>query len=174
MANVTGSVKLVTATTQTPSGLPGNSVSGASVQQSPGFTFGTSGTAADQVDTKYTASLTLTASTPQTLNLQALIDIYGNAISFKRVKTLTVTMGSTTDGQTVTLSPGASNPWTGLFGTSTSTLVLQASTSSNQGFLALTAPNATGWAVSSTSNTLKLDPGSNTQTIGIEITGASA
>jgi hypothetical protein len=77
-----------------------------------------------------------------------------------------------TDGQNVTLSGGASNPWTGIL-SATGTLIVFPSTVNNQGILFLSAPNTTAAVVSGTSKTLKLDPGANTITVNIEITGAS-
>jgi hypothetical protein len=166
VANVTGSNSVVTNNQQTSSGLPTNIP--VAVQQN--FNFNpANGTAADQVDLKYTKTLTL-AATPTTLDLTALTDVFGNSINFARVRSITLKHKGTTDGQNVTVSGGAANPWTGII---TGNLILFPSTANNNGVIVLWAPGTTGAVVSGASKTLKLDPGANTITVDIEICGAS-
>jgi hypothetical protein len=171
MANVTGNVKVNTTTTQVPATLPGTNTP-LTVQQGLTCNFGTSGTTADAVDLKYTKTLNLVTSTPQTLDLTALLDVYGGTVNFKRVRSLTLNIKSTTNGQTLTVSPGATNGWTALLGTG-STLILHAATANNQAFLALTAPNTTGWVTTSSNKTLTFDPGAATFDVEVEMMGAS-
>jgi hypothetical protein len=52
------------------------------------------------------------------------------------------------------------------------TITIEPSTTSNAGAWIQTAPNTTGWAVSSSSKLIQLDPGANTITVDVEIVGA--
>jgi hypothetical protein len=173
MPTVTGSVKHQGAFSQTaPSTLPATTpATSISVPQSWSFSVTTSGTAADQTDLKYTQSLSLAAS-PTTLDLTNLTDVYGNTVNFKRVRSFAIRMKDTTDSHTLAIGNAASNAWTGFLG-STSVLTMQASSSANDSYLVLTAPNTTGFATGSTNKNVKLDPGANTFTVEIEITGCS-
>lgn len=127
------------------------------------------GSAADQVEQSYIATLSL-AATPTTLDLTALVDPLGKTTNFAAVREVKLRNKSTTDGQNVTVKPGASNGWTGVLN-STGQLTLYPSTATNSGMLVLTAPNTTGAVVSGTSKTLALDPGANTISVDIEIYG---
>lgn len=141
-------------------------------------TGGTAG-AADQVDLKYTATLTFVTATPQVLNLQALTDVVGAAINFARVRSITIKMRGPVDGQVLKLgySGVTSNAWTSLV-TNPGQILLQAfATANNDCVFVITAPGAAGYVVGSTNRLLQLDPGtfaSGTFTIDIEITGCSA
>lgn len=172
MATVTGSISTQTLMQQTSSTVPGT-VTPLSNSQSLKCTLSTSGTAADQVDLKYSTTLTFSASTAQTLDLTSLTDVYGGAINFARVRTITIKMKSTTDGATLTIGNAASNAWAAILG-ATGTLIMQASTSTNDSMLVLTAPNTTGWATSGSSKSLKLLPSAHAFSVDIEITGCSA
>jgi hypothetical protein len=94
--NVTGSLKLTTSFQQAASGLPGNQTASLSVQQSPACNFSTSGTAADQCDLKHTKTYSFVASTAQTIDLTALTDVFGNAVSFVKVRSITFIFQGTT------------------------------------------------------------------------------
>lgn len=170
MASVTASIKTSTVSTETAT-LPGT-VTNLTVNQNFNANFQASGVAADQINLNYVATLSL-AATPTTLDLTALTDRYGNAVNFARVRSLTIKNKSQTDSQTVTVSPGGTNGWTALLGTG-STLIVQPSSSLNDAGVILTAPNTTGWVVSGTTKTLKLDPGANTIAVDIEINGCNA
>lgn len=172
MANVTGSFKVNISGAQTPGTLPGT-VTPANVNQTFNCNFQTSGTAADAVDLMYVNTLSFAASTAQTLDLKVLTDLYGAAVAFARVRAISLKFRSTTDGATLTLAPGASNGWTALLGTG-STLILQASTSTNDAGLTVTAPNTTGWVVDSTHKALTLTPSAHAFSVDIQIVGASA
>lgn len=173
MATVVSKVSVTTTSSQTPATTTPGTATPLQIQQSMAANFSTSGVAADQVNLKHTKTYTFVASTAQTLDLTSLLDDYGGAVAFVRIRSLTVKMNSQTDGATLTLSPGASNGWTNLLGTS-STLIMQSSTSTNNAVLALTAPNTTGWVVDSTHKTLTLTPSAHAFTVDIEITGCNA
>lgn len=135
--------------------------------------FQSSGTAADQVNGLYAATLSFSASTPQTIDLQSLTDIFGAALSFQRVKGIALRVNSQTDGASLSIAPGASNGNTAILGTGSSLRVL-ASTANNQGFLVLAAPNTTAYAVSGSSKTLTLTPSAHAFTVDIVIVGVKS
>jgi hypothetical protein len=173
MAAITGSVKAGSNWTQTNStGLPGALV--ANLPQNWQFTVSTSGNAADQANLKYTATLSLAAA-PQVLDLTNLTDVFGGVVNFARVRSLAIRVKSQTDGQTLKLgySGVTANAWTSLI-TNPGQITLQASTSTNDGFVVFTAPNTTGWTVGATNKLLNLDPGASTFTADIEILGSVA
>lgn len=172
MANVTGSTKVTMSSTQTPTGLPGT-VTPLTINQTFNCSF-QNGTAADQCDLRYTATLVFVANTPQVLDLTSLTDSSGGAVNLKRVRRLTLKFKDTTDGQTLLLGYSATtaNAWTSLI-SNPGQITLQASTTGNDGFIALSAPNTTGWVVGSSNKLLNLDPGSNAFSVDIEILGAS-
>ena len=121
----------------------------------------TPGTAADQVDGVCEMILNLAASTPQTINLlTGLTDLNGTALTVAHISFLAIKNLSTTDGQTVLVGNAASNPFEG-FVSGINTLSIYPSSSQNDGFLVLAAPNMTGIPVNSTSCNLKFDPGTN-------------
>jgi hypothetical protein len=171
--NVTGSLKLTTSFQQAASGLPGNQTASLSVQQSPACNFSTSGTAADQCDLKHTKTYSFVASTAQTIDLTALTDVFGNAVSFVKVRSITFIFQGTTDGASLTLGNAASNAWTG-FLNAAGTLTIYPSSASNSGIFALTAPNTGGMPVSGTSKSLKMAPSAHNFNVDIEIAGTSA
>jgi hypothetical protein len=120
--------------------------------------FNASGVAADQCDLIYARPLTFVASTPQTLDLTALTDPAGNAISFARVRFLAIRIRDTTAGHVLLVGGAGTNEWGG-FLSSGAILTVFPSTAANDGFFLLPAPNTTGIVVSGTSKLLKLDPG---------------
>lgn len=172
MATITGQTKVATNWAQTLTGVPGSAQS-VSVQQSAQFQVTTSGTAADQADLKFTATLLLAAS-PTVLDLTSLTDIYGGSVNFKRVRSITIVNKAATDGFTVKFgySTTTSNAWTGIV-TNPGQITINPSTAANNGIFVMTSPTATGWAVTSTNKLLNLDPGANTVAVDIEIVGCS-
>jgi hypothetical protein len=135
------------------------------------------GTTAGNVDLIYAATLTLSA-TPTTLDLTSLLDPLNGAVAFARVREFYLRNNATTDGWTVIVGGGASNPWVGAsqFLQASSTVTVGPSTSSTSpctGKLAFAAPNTTGYVVDGTHKTLKLDPGANTFTVEVLIVGSS-
>jgi hypothetical protein len=173
MSTVTGSVKSAIAFSQQPVGLPGTVTAPQSVQNfNTAFTI--AGSAADQVNKLYINTLTFVASTPQTLDLTSLTDIYGAAVSFSTVRAITMKMNSTANGATLMLGYNASQPataWAG-FLNATGSLTVQASTATNSADLILTAPNTTGMAVSGGSKNLQLTPSAHAFTVDITIAGS--
>jgi hypothetical protein len=135
----------------------------------------TAGVLADQCDTLHMKTYSFVASTPQTIDLSTLTDIYGNAISFSggRVRVLAIKINSTTDGVNLILGDSVTNEWDA-FLSAAGTLTVFPGTANNDGFFILAAPNTTGMAVSSSHKTLKLDPGSNTFTADVIIAGCSS
>lgn len=174
MATVTGNFGITYNFTQAlASTVPGSANTGAQIASAYTAKFITSGTSADQVDLAYGTTLTLVASTPQTIDMRSLTDLYGNSITFARVRALFFRNRATTDGYTVTLGNAASNAWTSLL-PSTSTMLVYPSSSTNDGWTAIVAPNTTGISTGSSNKSLKIDPGSQNITFDIVALGCSA
>lgn len=131
------------------------------------------GTAADQVDGVYAATLSFTASTAQDLDLQDLTTVFGDALSFDVVRAIVLVVKSTTDAATLTVTPGSSNGATNILATGSS-LPLRGSTSANQGMLILVAPNTTGYAVDSTHKVLTLTPSAHAFDVTVIVAGVKS
>lgn len=132
--------------------------------------FASSGTAADQVQKMHAATYTFVASTPQTIDLTSLTDIQGAALSFSAVKSIMVWHKGTVDASSLSLSAGAANGNTNILGT-TAALKILPSTSSNNGWFVLTAPNTTGYVVDGTHKTLTFTPSAHGFDVDIIIFG---
>lgn len=173
MANVTGTIRVSATFAQTPSGLPGQSTA-QSNPQAFGCVFGTSGVLADQVDQKYSNTLAFVASTPQVLDLKSLLDVFGGAVAFARVRSITLKLKSGIDG--VVLKVGyattTANSWVGMV-TNPGQLTIYSSSATNDGSFTWTAPNTTGAPVGTSNRLLNLDPGLNAFSVDIEIAGCS-
>jgi hypothetical protein len=173
MPGVTGSININTTFNQPITGIPGSSVPSISNQQSIKVQFSnTSGSGANQVNLKHSKTYVLAAA-PLDLDLTSLTDVVGNAVTFAKIRSISVVNKSTTDGQVVVVgyATTTSNAWTGLL-SNPGTITIEPSTTSNAGAWIQTAPNTTGWAVSSSSKLIQLDPGANTITVDVEIVGA--
>jgi hypothetical protein len=170
MAVVTATLKLNTTTTQTAAGIPGQATSLAGTQSM--TTNLGSGTVLDAADLKYSKTLVFAASTAQNLDLSALTDVYGNAVNFARIRSISINVLGQVDGSSLTVGAAAANPWAAVLG-ATGTLTLFPATAANAGFFALTAPNTTGMVVSGTSKVLKLLPSAHAFSADVEIVGAS-
>lgn len=170
--SVSGNVTINTSFTQVAVGLPGNQAAALTNAQSFKVIYNPAGSGADQIALKYSAKLTLSAA-PLVLNLQALTDVFGAALSFSLVRSITIVNESTTNGQTVLMgySTTTANAWVSLV-SNPGQITIEPSTAANQGFFAMTAPNTTGWAVGASNRMLQLDPGANTIVVDVEITGA--
>lgn len=122
--------------------------------------FSVSGTGADQLALVYAKTLTFAASTPQTLNLQSLVDPLGNAISFSQVRFIAYRIQSSNPAYVILNGGAASNQWTGRLN-SGGIETWFPSSAANDGFSIIQAPSATGIPVTSSSCDMKLDPGAN-------------
>jgi hypothetical protein len=132
----------------------------------------TSGTPADNLDGVSAVLLTLAASTPQTLDLTALVDLFGNAITAARARFFYFQLVTPTDGHTVAIGNNGSNDFTG-FVSSGGTITLYPSSPLNGGFVLISAPNTTAMVINSTHKNLKFDPGSNAASVLVLIGTAS-
>lgn len=167
MANVTATYKLNTTSTQAAPAGPGTSTP-LSRSLSLSATFAASGINSDQVNLKYTNTIVLNAANT-TLDLTNLTDDYGGTVNFKRVKSIFIKNKATTDAMNLTVSPGASNGFnTAITG---SVIVCPSTNASNDGAFLITAPNATGFAVSNSVKNLTLNPAANAFSVDIEIMG---
>ena len=134
-----------------------------------GFSFSAlswaNGVAANQVDLLYFVRLSL-AATPTTIDLTTVLDPFGGTDVFVKGRAAVLYNASTTDGQIITISGGATNPWTNW---TTGNVILPAG-----GKLYFDAPLLGGIPVSGTNKTLKFDPGANTVPLEIGIVGTDA
>lgn len=128
---------------------------------------------ADKCNLTYLATLTFVASTTQTLNLQSLTDIFGNAISFARVRSIEIYPKSTTDGATLTIAKGASTGFTGL-GAAFSVTMPASKTAGNDALFVVGSPNATAMVVGASTKNLDLTPSAHAFDVDIRIVGSSA
>jgi len=142
------------------------------------------GTASNSIDLLYAATLSL-AGTATNLDLTSLTDPAGGSINFARVRHIMIANLATTAGYTLTIGAASSNAWTGLLGTSTSTIVLPPGIAAVSGtsparpsvFVAgdpLSSGASGGFIVGASSKVLKLDPGANTFSVSVLIVGTSA
>lgn len=118
------------------------------------------GTLANQINKIHAKTYTLAVSTPQTIDLQSLLDISGASISFTTIDFICFRTQSVVDTFTVTLGGAGANEWNGWL-TSGSKVLAFPSTSTNHGYTIVQAPNTTGMVVGSGSRLLKIDPGTN-------------
>jgi hypothetical protein len=132
----------------------------------------TNGTGAGQIDLLYAKRLTVVASTPQTLDLNALPTIDGATSAFVRVREFWAKLITATVDFNAIFGAAAANPWAAAWGT-TGLHTLMAGT-----ILAFSDPvtvgASKGYIVSGTSKNLKIDPGSNVIVLDLLIAGCSA
>jgi hypothetical protein len=135
--------------------------------------FPTSGTGADSFALCHANPYVFAASTPQTINLNSLLDIKGNAISFSVVRYFAYQIVSSNPAFTLLAGDATTNPWIGILATATSQMIWYPSSGNNDGFMVVQAPSATGIPVSPTNCNLLLNPGSNpVGTVNIIIAGS--
>lgn len=129
--------------------------------------------AINKADNRYSKVFSFTAAA-QTIDLTALNDPFGVAITVSRVKEILITNLSTVDANVLTLgyATTTANAWTA-FLSCPGTITIQPSTANNQGCFLILAPNLTAWPVDATHKLLKLDPGSATFQANVEILVAS-
>src|SRR4051812_25227692 len=110
--SISGQIVINSNLAQTPSGIPG--AQPLYTNQSYGWVVAP-GTGSNQADRKYVKQMTLSA-TPTVLDLTNLLDPFGNAISFARVKEFLIVNTSTTSGQVVLLgyATTTANAWTSI------------------------------------------------------------
>lgn len=134
--------------------------------------FKTSGSLADQCNLISTNTLNLVASTPQSLNLTTLLDIYAATADFACVRLIALRNNSNTDGAIVLLGASGTHDWLGMSaGAATTTLNLYPSTSNNDGAIVWQMPGTTGAVVDATHNIIKFDPQTAAMTVDYLIAG---
>lgn len=137
----------------------------------------TNGTAADKADNIYLAQTTLAASGTVNLDLAGSVtDIYGNTITFARVKALYFELTTTTSASAMTLGAhGSAAALAGsgnLFGDTSDKVRIH-----NGGVFLVASPGATAYPVTATTADILLmtnEDGSNIATYKLAIVGASA
>lgn len=130
----------------------------------------TTGTGADQADRVYYGRRAA-STTPEDIDLAAgsLTDIYGNAITFARVKLIYIKNRSTTTAEIISVG-GDANGLVGWVGAAADFVNVRAG-----GVLLLFAPDATGYAVTAgTGDILQIVSASGTPSVDVLIIGCSA
>jgi hypothetical protein len=130
------------------------------------------GTALDQIDGVSFNLVTIPASTPQTLDLTALVDLVGNPLTVARVRFLAIKVLTATDGIKVLVGNNGSNDFVG-FVSAGGTITVYPSSPGNDGFAIFSAPNTTAAAVDATHKILKFDSGSSAATVLVIVGTAS-
>ena len=145
MASITGRISVSALFSQSVPGVPTNGGQAPAVAAAISATFapGTAGTpgAADQVDLKYTKTLSFAAAA-QPLDLTNLLDVLGATITFARVRSIVLKMRGAADGNVLKLgySGTTANAWTSL-NSNPGQIFLQAfATAGNDAVFVLTAP----------------------------------
>lgn len=114
------------------------------VNYSPTFNF-TDGTGANQAKEIWTDTRTLTASSSENLDLAGvLLDAFGNAITFTKIKAVIVAADAANVNDVV-IGNHATAAWFPMFGAATHTFKVKPG-----GMLAFTAPDVNGLAVTAT------------------------
>jgi len=121
--------------------------------------FSTAGQLADQIDAGFFLQLTMVAATPQTIDFTAQKDLLNNANVMIRVRLMIMKWYDIVDSHVVTLGGAATHEITSWL--TGAVLKVFPSTANNDGFLIVQAPNTTGILLSSTVNSLKIDPGAS-------------
>jgi hypothetical protein len=132
-----------------------------------------SGVLADQADEKYSFIKTMIA-TPFVIDLTALVDAQGNAMSFARLKSLSWVNRSQTPGHSVAMGSltTVANTFVGIV-SNPGQLTVNNSTPNSPAAFGWISPDLAGSPVSPTNKLISFDPGANTITIEIEAIGAS-
>lgn len=144
--------------------------------------FSASGPLLDQCDLLYYKPIVFVASTPQTLDLKSLPDIFGTAgaVVFARVRFRAIRLdytGTESDRDAVYLdcgNDGTADEWSlpdGYLSVNGYHRV-RAGTLANDGFEVAQAPNTTGWTVSSGGKLWKLTPSAHAFTAHIVLAGS--
>jgi hypothetical protein len=131
----------------------------------------TTGTGADQADRLYYARRTVSSGTPDDIDLASgsLTDIYGNALTFARIKGIYIHNRSTTAAEILSVGAG-SNPLINWVMASGDGVKVRAG-----GVFFIFAPDATAYAVTAaTGDILEIAAASGSPSYDILILGASA
>lgn len=121
--------------------------------------FQKAGTAADQFNRVHLKQYSFSGGTADSVDLSSLTDILGASFSLAapgKVRIFAAQVLSTTDGDHVTFTPGATSGWAALFGSGG--LIVQPSSLVNAGFFLAVAPNTAGFVVDSTHKTFDMTP----------------
>jgi hypothetical protein len=138
------------------------------VSETPAYTY-SNGTALSSTDLLHSRIYSLTASTPQTIDLTALLDPWGGAVNFARVRSILL---RNTGSSSITVGAAATNAWVGPLGTTTSTLIIPGGAIAC--FEDPSSLGTAGWVVGATSKSIKLDPGTSNGTLEVILAGGSA
>jgi hypothetical protein len=132
------------------------------------------GTTDNKADRIYFKKLTL-AATPTDLDLQSLIDVNGDAVSFAEIIGGYVENTDTANPLTIGGTGAITNAWTSWL-SNPGTIKVRPAASATSPSIQPIGPTGDdpGFAVSGTNKVLRLDPGANTIVINIMLVGRSA
>jgi hypothetical protein len=131
----------------------------------------TNGTGLDQMDTVWHDQRTLTATTSEDIDLAgSLVDTYGNTLTFASIKLIYI-FSAVANGGLIQVGGAGSNTFVNWVANATDILQVR-----NGGAMMLTAPDATGYAVTAgTADILKINnTDASSATYNIVIGGVSA
>lgn len=136
--------------------------------------FRASGVAANQVDLIHAKRYTFAASTPQDLDMAALVDLRNNAQVWARARCVAIKVRWTADGAPLTVSAAAVAGWLGLV-TGGGGLRVYPSSADCDGFALFNAPQTTGMAIGGAAgHVLTLDPGAQAGDVDVVVLGCSS
>jgi hypothetical protein len=150
---------------QTPSSgvFAGNNVQFPTVRLQSAFK---AGVAADQIDGYSQVNLALAASTPQNVDLMALVDFQGVALTVLHIAFIAIKVLTPGDGFVILVGAAGANEFNGFVSAAgTVTVYPPSPTGLNDGFTVFSAPSTTGMPVSSSHHLLKFDPGTTAQNV---------
>jgi len=129
----------------------------------------TTGTNADQMATLVVNTITLTNAASQTVDVSALTNSFGDAVSFKAVRLFGATAPAA-NTNAIEIQSASSNGWASMFGTATTN---GAMTVRAGGTVFAVAPDLTGYAVATNAHRLTvLNVGTNPVSVTLYIAGS--
>ena len=152
----------VSITTTTTTGTAGTAKDEVSLGRS--VTAITDGAGNNQWSKVASGTLSLLASTPQELDLSAVVTAHGT-VNFSTVKYFWIRSDSTTAADTVTIDAGATNGWTAPWGASGAPIIF------GGGLVIFHRPLSTGYVVDGTNKTVEFTPSAAAHTIPYFIAG---
>lgn len=139
------------------------------------------GTGSGQYDLLHVKAYSLAISTPQTIDLTAIVDLSGATVNMARVRAWAFYPLSTASGADLVVDTTGSNGFKGFSGASGAKRTVYANLSATSGpynydsvMDAYSVGGSVGAVTSGTSKNVVLDPGANTFTVWAFILGCSA
>ena len=131
------------------------------------------GTAADQVDGWAWATLAMAASTPQVVDLSAMVDLQGNPLTAARARLIAIRWGCQADAVPLLVGGAGTNEFDG-FLSGGGKIAVPPSSPGNDGWLVIAAPQTSGMPIDATHRLLKLDPQAGAGQVDLVVAACSA